>query len=135
MNDTHGSLSPKIAALFVSVRPVGSRVTCNPPPTDTDRDFLCLTLSSSMLAALEALHMSGYVQRGSQPTDERHPGTIDTDFISFRLGDTNLIVTKSPEFYRRFLAATAIAKRLNLLNKADRGALFQAVLYGNEPPT
>jgi len=31
------------------------------------------------------------------------------------------------------MAATAVAKSLNLLRKEDRVMLFQAVLYGNEP--
>lgn len=35
------------------------------------------------------------------------------------------------DIYDRFIAATAVAKRLNLLDKADRIALFQAVLYAN----
>ncbi len=26
----------------VLIEPVGSRVTCNPPPMDTDEDWLCL---------------------------------------------------------------------------------------------
>jgi hypothetical protein len=42
----------------------------------------------------------------------------------------NLIVTDDLEWHRRFVAATSIAKRLNLMAKADRIALFQAVLYG-----
>lgn len=46
-------------------------------------------------------------------------------------GDVNLIVTQDNKFYDRFMAATSVAKRLNLLDKADRIALFQAVLYGN----
>lgn len=43
----------------------------------------------------------------------------------------NLIITSSQVFHQRFLAASSVAKRLNLLEKSDRIALFQAVLYGN----
>ena len=43
----------------------------------------------------------------------------------------NLIVTRNDTFFNRFMAASSVAKRLNLLDKADRVAVFQAVLYGN----
>ena len=52
-------------------------------------------------------------------------------FQSYRLEDTNLIVTIDPNFYERFLAATSVAKRLNIMCRDDRVALFQAVLYAN----
>jgi hypothetical protein len=45
--------------------------------------------------------------------------------------DVNLIATSDGDFFRRFLAATQVCIRLNLMNKEDRIALFQAVLYGN----
>lgn len=79
---------------------VGSRITCDPAPIDTDQDYLA---------------------------------QVPMSFQSFTLGKLNLIITFDPEFYRRFLAATGMAKHLNLLSKDDRVMLFQAVLYGNEP--
>jgi hypothetical protein len=51
-------------------------------------------------------------------------------FVSLRSGDVNLIVTSDARFAARFLVATRLATQLNLLNKNDRVALFQAVLYG-----
>lgn len=63
--------------------------------------------------------------------DALNPGT-KSRFQSFRCDDVNLIVTVDSEFYNRFVAATSVAMRLNLLEKSDRIALFQAVLYGNE---
>lgn len=117
-----------IRELFLSVTPVGSRVTCNPPPTDTDEDFLVLVAEdkwSDLPGLLEAWSHDG--------SDVSDPETLDAAlaFQSYSLGDMNIIATKCREFHRRFLAATSIAKRLNLLSKGDRVALFQAVLYGN----
>jgi len=58
------------------------------------------------------------------------PG-MDGIFKSYRLDDVNLIVTRQKRFFRKFLAATYVAKVLNLTRKRDRVSLFQAVLYGN----
>lgn len=47
-----------------------------------------------------------------------------------RRGNINVIVTPEMEFFDRFMAATELARRFNLMEKVDRIALFQAVLYG-----
>jgi hypothetical protein len=54
------------------------------------------------------------------------------EFAPFSNGEVDLIVTKSPHFARRHRAATHVCKRLNLPNKQDRIAVYQAVLYGME---
>jgi len=112
-------------------RAVGSRVTCNPPPTDTDYDILVyvphdLPAPGGSLLCFES--------SWSPPSDWKKEGfTGDSmypdGFESYRKGDVNLIITRNPDFWDRFIAATHVAKRLNLLNKDDRIALFQAVLY------
>lgn len=56
-------------------------------------------------------------------------------FVSLRepdFGDLNLIVTEDKEFFSKFMAATQIARRLNVLDKGDRIALFRAVLFGEK---
>lgn len=119
----------QLKPLFISITPVGSRVTCNPPPTDTDRDFLVL-VSPEKWGELSEL-LIDWEHDGSDVSD---PEILDAAlaFQSYSLGNDNIIATKCPEFHRRFLAASSVAKRLNLMQKADRVALFQAVLYGNE---
>lgn len=100
--------------------PVGSRVTCNPPPTDTDEDWL-------------ALETGPWDRTGWEKSRKETSSTGSDDivrFTSYRQGNLNLIVAHELEFYERFLAASSVAKRLNLLSKPDRIALFQAVLYG-----
>lgn len=112
--------------------PVGSRVTCNPAPTDTDEDHLLLVANPESWMALNAdLINHGWVIGGSKPVlVDEHDFSPDEAFTSYTRGHLNLIVTTSLVFFDKFVAATAVARRLNVLDKADRIALFQAVLYG-----
>lgn len=121
----------EITKLFQRVEPVGSRVVCNPPPADTDADFLCLARLGTADAAERALKAAGYEHGGSEDPLASILCNPDQEFTSYKKGELNLLVTESPVFFQRFLAATAVAKRLNLLKKDDRIALHRAVLYGN----
>lgn len=108
-------------------KPTGSRVICNPPPADTDEDHVVFIENWLMCEALEALENYGY---HVPDPEERYNNTEMPNFVSVRKDDVNLIVTGKKHFYNRFVAATSLARRFNLLNKEDRIALFQAVLYG-----
>ena len=123
--------SAEMLALCESRSAVGSRVTCNPPITNTDEDWLCLT--SDWRAFLNVAVRDGYTVGGSVPADELERRKDIVMFNSMRRDrdNMNLIVTDDPEFAQRFLAATSVAIRFNLQSKEDRIALFQAVLYGN----
>lgn len=114
---------------------VGSRVTCDPAPTDTDQDVLVLVDPEQWALYLEPLlRVSGFDKGGSDVGDSSgYLAQTPLSFQSYTFEELNLIVTFDPEFYKRFQAATAVAKRLNLLVKDDRVMLFQAVLYGNKP--
>ena len=105
------------------ITPVGSRITCNPAPQNTDEDWLVL-LRNDAAAALEA---AGFSQEGSP---QFYTGNDVGGFRSWRCGNINIVTTHSSAFFDLFMTATALAKRFNLLKKADRIALFQAVLYG-----
>lgn len=120
---------PDIGDLHKSITAVGSRVTCAPPPMDTDQDWLVLVDEKDFdqFAAFLSDHL-WQVGGSLIPNDENYL-PAEVRFNSFTLGDANLIVTASKTFHDRFLAASSIAKRFNLLVKADRIALFQAVLY------
>ncbi len=117
--------------LYESFAPVGSRITCVPPPSDTDADYLILSKSGCWEDVLSWLHLNGWELDGSQVDNPYDPNSSEELFQSFSYNEINLIVTPSEVFNARFLAATSVARRLNLLNKDDRIALFQAVLYGN----
>lgn len=98
----------------------GSRVICNPPPTDTDDDYIILV--NGYYDWRELLIDEGWVSSSK----EEYPGAGD-EFESFRKGEYNYIVTESPQFFSRYVLATAAAAALNLQDKADRIALFKAV--------
>lgn len=108
--------------MILAAQPVGSRITCNPPPADTDEDWLVLVNGDPK----EALLSSGFMQDGRPGF---YTGSDVGTFRSWRMGDLNVITTPDPKFYELFLTATMLAKRFNLLDKGDRIALFQAVLY------
>lgn len=117
-----------IRPLCVFVTPVGSRVTCNPPPTDTDIDYLCHIKPRHKRSFESEMYSNGFKLGGSLDASGEQFGS---EFTSYTLGAVNLIATEDYDFANRFLAASSVAKRLNLLDKAYRIALFQAVLYGH----
>lgn len=116
---------------------VGSRVTCNPPAKGTDQDVLVLVkhiescginnpeFSHGDWMEVENMHQElrngGWVLGGS--------GDQDDDFESWTHGDVNLILTASEEFYNLFVCATALCKRLNIMDKEDRKMAFRSILY------
>lgn len=103
-----------------------------PAPNDTDADYLVLIRQDAGMVDLDhRMRAEGYALGGSLPTDEINAIKPDEQFWSYTKGEVNFIITKSPIFFKRFMVATSVSKRLNLLHKQDRIALFQAVLYGN----
>jgi len=102
---------------------VGSSITCDPPPDNTDNDILCLTHNLEDFTQ-RAEHEGFEVRKGSTPGNQY--------FTSMKKNNTDLIVTTEEEFYTRFMRATKVAKKLNLLKKEDRVTLFQAILYHND---
>ena len=108
--------------------PVGSRVTCSPPPTDTDEDFLLLV--DNLFESVGKLKEIGFTT-GMTPEQEKEYEALArvsmSSFKSLRFGDVNYIVTQSYFFFERFLTATHICKKLNLLDKSDRIMVFNAV--------
>lgn len=119
----------EIAAQCMKFTPVGSRVTCNPPPMDTDIDYMVLVKNHGQFR--QVMLENGFNIGGSLVLDAKSPLDDKDRFSSYVKGEINLIVTSDVSFYQRFMAATSVAKRLNLLDKSDRIALFQAVLYSN----
>jgi predicted nucleotidyltransferase len=110
---------------------VGSRVTCDPPPTDTDLDILVLTFDETRLH--ERLVGLGYEIGGSRINSEVDRTPPDLRFSSYTKDEVNIIMTSSKIFYDRFILATKVCKHINLKFKEHRIALFQAIVYGNAP--
>lgn len=122
-SETELAIRDVLGQALSAISPIGSRVSCNPPPVDTDEDWLVLTRSD----AADQLRAAGFTQDGNP---DFYTGNDKGSFRSWRRGDVNVVTTPHLEFYDRFITATMLAKRFNLLEKADRIALFQAVLYG-----
>lgn len=115
---------------FTKYKFVGSRVTCNPPPLDTDQDVLVLVRIGHLAVMELKILEDGFVKEGSLPAEADTQAGKDNVFHSYRKGDMNYIVTTDEAFYQRFSTATELARKYNLMEKSDRIQLFQAVLYG-----
>lgn len=110
------------------VVPVGSRVTCSPAPTGTDEDYLVLVKDRD--AAVQALKAFGFEHSADPEKVVEYVKMNETSqyrFTSLFLGHVNYIITDSEFFFERFLTATHVCKSLNLLNKADRVMVFEAI--------
>lgn len=114
------------------VTPCGSRVTCNPPPVGTDADYLvaCADDDNAVRAVINTLSGAGFQWEGS----EHYQHTARSGFMSWRRGEDNFIVIADTSLVQRHKAATALCRRLNLLDKADRIAAFRAILYNEMAP-
>lgn len=126
---TEREIIDALTAMGCLVEACGSRVTNDPPPTDTDVDFLVLVTSGKSGVASVVNTLAGFGFKWE--SNEHYQEAARDNFMSWRMGRINLIVTGNRDFARRHSAATAVCRRLNLHDKADRIALFQAVLYGN----
>ena len=114
----------------LSIQPCGSRVTCNPPPIDTDEDYLILV--SSIIDFSNSLDFSIWELGGSAIPSEDNILPAEARFLSFTANpNINIIVTESQIFFDRFMLATNVCTKLNVLNKEHRITIFQAILYGN----
>lgn len=100
---------------------VGSRETCNPPPTDTDLDYLVYVAPYNFDKLITEVEALGYT------CDTQF--YIGTEFYSYRKEEVNLIVTDTKLFHQKFKLATHLAKKFNLLEKSERISLFSAILY------
>lgn len=128
------TLPALITPLALEVTPVGSRVTCNPPPTDTDIDFLVLLTIGTEPQYEQELLAAGWEHDGSRPENsETQMGNgYWWSFSMWHYGTrVNVIATADRDWHAKFKLASDTAKALNLLNKQDRITLFQAILYGN----
>lgn len=113
----------------VAAVPVGSRVTVNPPPMDTDCDILCRCENYDAYETFSSFLCD------QDWEEEGDYGVMD--FVSWRKlvegTDTNLIVTWNEEFFDKFLDATVQCKKLNLQTKDERVALFDKVMGKKKP--
>jgi len=118
----------KVLETGTIIVPVGSRVTCSPPPMDTDEDFLLLV--DDMKVAVKNLKEMGFSSQMTPEQEDEYEGlqrVSGSRFKSLRFGITNYIITDSYFFFERFLTATHICKTLNLMVKDQRIMVFNGV--------
>jgi hypothetical protein len=108
--------------------PTGSRFTCDPPPIDTDEDYLVHTKDKDYLKLAEELEEVGF----EWDHGEGYDNDGNSVFCSYHRGVYNLIISNDEDFTLKHIAATHVCKTLNLLKKEERIMVFQAVLYSNQ---
>lgn len=115
---------------ILKILATGSRAICNPVPEGSDEDTLLLIEgeldSRDTEVTMQALGFTYEGNRHYASNGELKP------FQSWRRRQANWVLTNSPKYFELFEVATTLAKRLNLLDKNDRIAVFAALLYGEE---
>lgn len=93
----------------------GSKVICNPPPTDTDTDYCVLVR-----------RIGDFVDENPdwEFIKEDYCGENST-FTTCRRGEYNLLVFSDATEYGACRGATAIAKKANIIDKSKRYRLFE----------
>lgn len=102
----------------------GSRYICDPPPMDTDNDTVILV--EDLQKVYEILLKEEWKPGGSYHENDK--------WISFKKEINgvleNYIVTQDTELYGKWVTATELCKKLNLLRKEDRIITFKVVVEG-----
>lgn len=104
--------------------PTGSRYICSPPVMDTDRDTVILV--NGFYPYDELLEGEGWEHCANDEYNK------EGDFVSYRKGEDNYIITEDEDFFNQYVIATEAAKVLNLTNKEDRIKLFRAVRHHDD---
>lgn len=111
--------------LWSGIYATGSAVICDPPVMTNDKDFI--------ICAINPVNLIEFLNHNEFEISHNEGYDFDPNegITCLRRGELNLIVTGDYEFYLKFVNATILAKKLNLLEKSQRIDLFQYVLYGN----
>ena len=102
----------------------GSSYICDPPVLNTDVDYIIYTETQTEL--FYYLVDTGWSLCGNAEYEGQG------EFTAYRKGKFNYIITSNLVYYLRYCAATELAKKLNLLNKADRVELFNWIVTGRQ---
>lgn len=117
----------------------GSRVICDPPVLNTDQDYLMLV--EDLDAAGIAFQSYRYLNcldewLNTEAGDRQDYYSVELEagarFQAWRFEDINVIVTDDETLHLRSVAATLLAKQLNLQTKAERIKLFRCIKFGEE---
>lgn len=107
--------------------PTGSAYIC-PTAAHNDLDFLMYMEGAQVDTYRQLLLGCGW----ESCSVAEYPDRNDTGWEAFRMHQWNLILCWCPTLYLRWLAATELAKVLNLTSKEERVGLFRAVRDGDD---
>ena len=105
--------------LYTASFPTGSSYICNPPVLDTDIDQMFLVYDLEKVSKI--LEKLGWKRCGKEEYN------VDK-WVAYRKDNLNALLTDNLDHFNKFLQATEEAKKLNLLDKKDRIALFDKYL-------
>ena len=105
--------------LYTASFPTGSSYICNPPVLDTDIDQMFLVDDLEKVSKI--LEKLGWKRCGNE---EYQIGK----WVAYRKDNLNALLTNNLKHFNLFLQATEEAKKLNLLKKEERIALFNKYL-------
>lgn len=122
-------MEEKLIPGIIDISKTGSTVICDPAPTDTDEDWIVLTDDINKLKK-ELLKHDFKPDCGKEYEDPEFVSFsryTSKGVFSLEGKRTNYIVTESNRFFKSFVFATEIAKRLNITEKRDRIDFFTIV--------
>ena len=117
---------------------VGSKVTCNPAPRNTDVDIL-VYIPKPKYSKLERYITSfGFVKEGGDNYPKGRPGVGFNSWRTFEWNinppetpeEINLIITNSTKFRDSFVLARDVCAKMNLLDKNQRILVHKAIIEG-----
>jgi hypothetical protein len=110
----------------------GSSVICNPPVLDTDIDFVIKSKDVDIIKNYLTCELKFNVLTGEESETNYEGLNVGSEyFYSLKKDNINIMLVQDESFFIKWLNATLLAKKLNLLKKEDRITLFQYVLYDN----
>lgn len=111
----------------IQVRYTGSHYICNPPVETTDIDYIIYCKPEDWNSVITKTRSLGFTAQASYFSE--YSESAKTQFISFKKDKLNYIITPHDEYFDKFVNATELAKRLNLLEKEARIELFHFVIH------
>jgi hypothetical protein len=139
---TFNLIDPWWLEYCISCYQTGSQVICNPPPGDSSDDDYILLVDTSILDKFnEVLRSNGFTDSSDKYRKHsvnllkaypHYRNIFNRDqgqglFQSYRKDSINLIITCCEEYYSNFCKATYLARYLNLEDKEERVAVFEAI--------